>query len=412
MTHETEKSRGLGSSLPAKLALVLTGFSSMISSLLSGLLLIDIAETFDITVAMAGQMRTFSFAVSILFALLTSILSLRYSHKLLLQAGLLAYVASSIGCFISPSFTAVVASFSLTGIGYALATTMAFTLVSDLYPPERRGEMVGWIIAGMSGSYLVGAFTVPYLQSMGGWRVTFIGYMLPSTALALALTTMAIPVEAQSHGAGAQEGLRESYLSIFSNRSALSSLLGYLLAMAAWQSVMTYNSSFFREWFGITIGEASIVILFGALLYTLGSIACGRIVNRVGRKRLTVFSTLGLGVLVMSYTHMPSFLASGGVLCLACLLGGMMDAASTNLIMEQLPQFAGTMMSLSRAVTQVGFSIGAGLGGSLLLLHGYQRMFLALGALALASAVVFRFYTHDRTPEKDGTGDSPTPQEI
>jgi predicted MFS family arabinose efflux permease len=191
------------------------------------------------------------------------------------------------------------------------------------------------------------------------------------------------------------------YLSTFSNRSALSSLLGYLLAMAAWQSVMTYNSSFFGEWFGITVGEVSIMILFGALLYTLGSIACGRIVNKVSRKKLMVLFTLGLSVLVMSYTQMPSFLASGGVLCLACLFGGIMYAASTNLIMEQLPRFAGTMMSLSRAVTHVEFSIGAGLGGTLLMLHGYQRMFLVLGALALASAVVFRFYTHDGTPEKE-----------
>lgn len=399
MTQETERSPRTSLGLPVTIALVLTGFSSTISSLLSGLLLIDIAETFDITVAVAGQMRTFSFVISILFALLTSILSLRYSHKLLLQAGLLAYVTSSVGCFLSPSFLAVVASFSLTGIGYALATTMAFTLVSDLYPPERRGEIIGWIIGGMSGSYLVGAFAVPYIQSIGGWRGTFIGYMLPSTALTMALSTLAIPRGTQSREAVVQRGLKESYASIFANTSALSSLLGYLLAMATWQSVMTYNSSFFREWFGITIGEASILVLFGASSYTLGSIVSGRMVNRMGRKTLAVLTMLVVGVGVMSYTYIPDVLASGGMLCLACLLAGMMDTASTSLIMEQLPQFAGTMMSLSRAVTQVGFSIGAGLGGTLLLLYGYQKMFVAIGALALASAVVYHFFIEDSPPE-------------
>jgi predicted MFS family arabinose efflux permease len=294
----------------------------------------------------------------------------------------------------------MVASFSLTGIGYALSTTMAFTLVSELFPLEKRGEVIGLIIAGMSGSYLIGAFLVPILQSIGGWRITFTGYMLPGTALALILVTVAIPRIEHDIRTSDQAGLKESFLNILSNRSAMSSLVGYLLAMVAWQSVMTYNSSFFRETFLIGIREASILIMIGAFLYTSGSVASGRMVNRIGRKPLTVLAILVAGLLISTYSYLPIFSLAGGFLCLGCLLVGIMDTASTSLILEQLPQYAGTMMSLSRAVTQVGFSMGSGFGGIFLSLYGYRTMFTMQGAFAVASALVFHFLTIDPSYNK------------
>jgi predicted MFS family arabinose efflux permease len=100
----------------------------MISNMLSGLLLIDIGETFNIAVGVTRQICTFSFVTSIVFALLTGIFSLKYNHKLLLQVGLLAYIISAIGCFLAPNFNAIIASFSLTGVGYALTATIIFIL--------------------------------------------------------------------------------------------------------------------------------------------------------------------------------------------------------------------------------------------------------------------------------------------
>jgi predicted MFS family arabinose efflux permease len=120
------------------ITLVLSGLASMISGMLSGLQLIDIGETFNVTVAIAGQMLTFSFVISVIFALLTSVLTLRYNHKLLLQIGLAAYAASAIGCFLAPNFTVMIASYSLTGIGYAPTTTMVFTL-TQRFSPSRSG---------------------------------------------------------------------------------------------------------------------------------------------------------------------------------------------------------------------------------------------------------------------------------
>jgi predicted MFS family arabinose efflux permease len=226
----------------------------------------------------------------------------------------------------APNFTSMIASYSLTGIGYALTTSMAFTLAAELFPVEKRGAVIGWIVAGQSGSYLVGAFVVPFLQSIGGWRSTFIGYMFPISVLALVLATTFIPRNMHGSQTSSQRGLKESFKEVFSNRSAISSLVGLLFAMAAWQSVLAYFGSFFREWFNMSINETSILFLFCATIYTFGSIASGRMVNRIGRKPLTVVPILFAGITIITYTRLPNVVLSGGFQCVSCLMVGIMDA--------------------------------------------------------------------------------------
>ena len=377
--------------------LLILGLVASISGMLSGLLLLDIGETFNVTIGYAGQINTFSSIISIFFALLTSILSVKYNHKTLLQVGLIVYIVSAAGCYISPSFGAMMVFFSLTGIGFALTTTMALTLSAELYPIDKRSAAIGLVFAGMSVSYILGSLVVPYLQGFGGWRASFLYYMLPSLIIALTLSTVTIPRGNDSSEKSVQTNLTDGYRNIFSNRSALFSLVGNLLAMAAWQGILTYNISFYREWFQISIEEASLFILIASSLYTVGSVASGRVVNRLGRKPLAAVSIMVASLFFMLFSYLPTFLISAAVVSLGWFLLGVRDTAATSLIIEQLPLYAGIMMSLNRAVTQAGFSIGSGFGGVFLLLFDYKLMFVGIGVLGILSAMVFQWLTLDPT---------------
>ena len=377
------------------ITLLIIGLVASISGMLSGLLLIDIGETFNVNIGYAGQINTFSSIVSIFFALLTSVFSVKYNHKSLLQIGLLVYIVSAAGCYLAPSFGAMMASYSLTGIGFALTTTMALTLPAEHYPIDKRSTAIGMVFAGMSVSYIIGSMVVPFLQGLGGWRASFLYYMLPCSMLAFILATITIPRGTGSSHGSIQTNFIEGYKKIFSNRSALFSLVGNLLAMATWQGILTYNTSFFRDWFRVSIGEASIFILIGSSLYTVGSMISGRMVNRLGRKPLAAASIMAASLFFMVFSYLPNFFFSAAVVCLGWFLLGVRDTSATSLIIEQLPLYTGIMMSLNRAVTQVGFSVGSGFGGALLLFLNYQFMFVGLGLLGILSAIVFQWLTID-----------------
>ena len=112
-------------------ALIVAAFSIEPPIILLGLLLVDIGQTFGYSVGVMGQIRTISSSVSIITSLLMGALSVRYSHKSLMLAGLLTYIVSAVGCGISPSYGTIAFFFALTGLAMAIVARALFVIASS-----------------------------------------------------------------------------------------------------------------------------------------------------------------------------------------------------------------------------------------------------------------------------------------
>lgn len=66
-----------------------------------------------------------------------------------------------------------------------------------------------------------------------------------------------------------------------------------------------------------------------------------------------------------------------------------------SLTLEQVPRFRGAMMSLNYASMQMGYALGAGLGGFLIILFDYQGAGSVLGGLGIIGAVLLHLYSVD-----------------
>jgi predicted MFS family arabinose efflux permease len=67
----------------------------------------------------------------------------------------------------------------------------------------------------------------------------------------------------------------------------------------------------------------------------------------------------------------------------------------TSLNIEQVPEYRSSMMSLSVASQRIGGTLGTGLGGLVLFLHGYGALGVILGLLGLLSAIVYYLFAED-----------------
>jgi len=101
-------------------SIVISRFATMPPGFLTGLLLIDIGNSFGQAVGVTGQIRTAASIVGVLSALLISALSLRFRPKTLLVGGLGILVASTIGCALAPSFSVLLPIYALTGMAGSL----------------------------------------------------------------------------------------------------------------------------------------------------------------------------------------------------------------------------------------------------------------------------------------------------
>jgi predicted MFS family arabinose efflux permease len=70
------------------------------------------------------------------------------------------------------------------GVGEASASPAAHSMISDLFPPERRGRAIGIYTMGANVGILIGAALGGWLGANYGWRVAFFAVGLPGLAMA------------------------------------------------------------------------------------------------------------------------------------------------------------------------------------------------------------------------------------
>lgn len=392
----TEEKRSPGKLILA--SLVFSRFATQPPSILTGLLLIDIGLTFECPVGVMGQIRTAAYVAGVVFALLMGAFSVRFSHKSLLVMGLLFLSISALGSGFASNFVMMLVFYSISGLGIAMATPMGLTLVGEHFPLDKRPGAIAWIMTGAAVSYFICAPAIGFIAGFGGWRLAFLGFVLPICVLALLLATKGLRATSRRQDpAMSSRSYFEGFKRVFSNRSADACLVGTALSFAAWQALLLYSSSFNRQRFLVSTGSASVLLMGAAACFTAGNLVSGRLVKRFGRKLFTVLTAFFTGIFVISYTNVPSLWLSVALGFLGSLFSGMRFTASNSLTLEQVPGYRGTMMSVSTASDLGGAALGAGVGGLALLLFGYEGMAISLGVMGIASAIVFQLLAIDPT---------------
>jgi MFS family permease len=107
----------------------------------------------------------------------------RFRAALVLGAGLVVFLAASIGCALSNSLAQLVAARSVQGIGAALLLVGALPALGVLSGSQRRGAAI-WTLAGIFGAAL-GPALGGVLTEAFDWRAIFVA-QVPVAALALA----------------------------------------------------------------------------------------------------------------------------------------------------------------------------------------------------------------------------------
>jgi predicted MFS family arabinose efflux permease len=374
-------------------------FVLQLPGMLTGLLLIDIAFTFGTTVGAMGQIKTTSAMVAVVMALLMAGLSVRFKHKHLLMAGIAFIMVSALGCGLAPNYTAILVIFALSGVGGAMVTPMSQSILGEYLPLDKRASTMGWMIGASAAAYLIGAPVFAYISGVGGWRWAFLGFVLPMTVLSLIFAAYGLPRPRSDEGAGGGSVV-EAFRAVFTNASAAACLVGNLIIMSTWSTHLSFSSSLLRQRFLVSTGFASLSTIVGATCYIVGSVSSGRLVNRVGRKRLAVLLSIPAGLLiggVYNLESMPLVLVSGW---LGALLNGMLYSASANLTLEQLPRFRGTMMSISGATGSLGSAMGTALGGWILVTYHYNQLGWFMGATNVVALLLYYFIARDPTRDQ------------
>jgi MFS family permease len=184
----------------------------------------------DTEVGLLGSAFLFSyFAISPLFGWLGD----RLSRTRLMAVGVAIWSLATAGGGLARNLSQMMCARGSVGVGEASYASISPALISDYYPPERRGRVFGIFYLAIPVGSAVGYLLGGAIESHFGWRAAFFAVGLPGLLLALLTLTAPDPPRGINDAppASALQASAGSYLHslgvLVRNRTYVLAVLGY-----------------------------------------------------------------------------------------------------------------------------------------------------------------------------------------
>jgi len=287
----------------------------------------------------------------------------RWARLRLAAAGVLVWSVATVASGLAPSYAALLLARTVIGVGEASYAVVTPSLLSDLYPPERRARVFAIFYAAIPVGTAVGYALGGTIGEAFGWRSAFFVAGIPGAVLALTLLCLAEPERGASDGADTGPatplGLGPSLRALCARRSYLFNTAAQVLYTFAMGGLATWMPTYYVRERELTLGTASTT--FGLLLLIAGfagTVLGGQLTDRLAsRLRGAQFAISGWGlVLSLLFTAGAVLAPSPGIfwpctfvtLLLLFLNIGPLNAAMANVLPPDLRArgFALTTMAI------------------------------------------------------------------
>lgn len=234
-----------------------------------------IKEEFGVSDTVMGLLVGFAFA---LFYTIAGIPIARWAdrgnRRSIIALGLAVWSAMTAVCGLAQSFTHLLLARIGVGVGEAAGNPPAHSLISDYFPPERRGTALGtyaWgVYVGSALAYLGGG----YLRANFDWRIAFFCMGIPGLLLALVVRfTVREPPRGYSEQSSAEAAtttFSETLRHLLGCRSWIHLLGGSSLLSVTGYGVLMWGYEFFGRVHGMSPVDIG---LWMALIVGLGGSA-------------------------------------------------------------------------------------------------------------------------------------------
>jgi MFS family permease len=318
----------------------------------------------------------------------------RFGERVVLAAGL-GLVAVTTGLAgLAGSFPLFLALRAAGGVGSAMFTVAALSLLFRVAPPTHRGRAAatwqgGFILGGIAGPAAGGllAELSPRLPFF-----LYAGFLLVAGAVALVLLRAAPagPEGGSPHAGPDLDPGPVRLATAMRNRAYLAALIANL--GTGWFLFGVRNSLvplYVTEELGRTVAWAGAGLLAGSLAQALGLLRAGRLVDQWGRRPSLVVGSALATVSVVALVFPPQlivFLASMGLFGLAASL---LSAAPAALVADVSPARGGRLVAVFQMSADLGAVAGPLIAGWLADVASFQWAFavtaVVIGAGLLAA---------------------------
>lgn len=154
--------------------LMITGIATSMLATAMTTALPPVVEYFGISMT-TGQWMTsgYSLAMGIVMPL-TAFLVKKIPTRKLYISGIMCFIIGEFACIFAPGFSVMMVGRVLQALGNGVLTSMGQVIILSIYPPEKKGTMMGWYGLAATAAPIIAPTIAGILVDTVGWKYIFI----------------------------------------------------------------------------------------------------------------------------------------------------------------------------------------------------------------------------------------------
>jgi len=330
----------------------------------------------------------------------------RYDRKKLLLFFYVGFILGTLFCGLAPNFELLVAARLITGLFGGVIGSIAFAIVTDLFPMEMRGRVMGLMQTAFAASQILGIPAGLYFSNLWGWHAPFLMIVAVSVAVGVVMVLYLKPID--------------GHLKLQVDRSVLTHLVStvtypkYFLAFAVTAllsiggfMLMPFGSAFTVHNMGIDLANLPMIYLATGIATIFIGPLVGRASDAFGKFNIFAFGTVLSIIMVLIYTNLGitplAMVILVNVVMFVAIFARMIPSQA---LISAIPEPAnrGAFMSVSSSLQQIAGGMASIVAGLIVVegQNGVLEHFDTLGyvmCMITVVALICMYFIHRQVPE-------------
>ena len=289
-----------------------------------------------------------------------------FDRKKLLLFFYIGFIVGTLFCGLATNFYLLVAARVFTGIFGGVIGSISMAIVSDLFPIEKRGRVMGFLQMGFGASQVLGIPISLYIANHFGWQSPF--FLIVGMAfviwsfIMLKMKPITKHLEVKNKDTNALQHLVHT----IQNRNyrigflttALMSLGGFMIM--PWGSVYAINN------LHVTQEQLPLLFMIAGIATLLMMPLIGKISDKINKFTIFTFASAWMIIVVVIYANLgATSFAIVVILNVLMMMGVMARMVPSVALVSELPklQDRGAFMSVNSSLQQMAGGIAAAIGG-------------------------------------------------
>jgi len=344
----------------------------------------------------------------------------RFDRKKLLLFFYGGFLAGTLLCGLATNYPMLLLARMITGLFAGVVGSVCFAIVTDLFPPQMRGRVMGIIQTAFAASTVLGIPVALFLSTHWGWNKPFFMVVAVSAAVGGLIYAYLRPVDEHLKHHPDRSPLHH-LLQTVSNRDYIQGFLATGLLSIGGFMLMPFMSVFSVHNVGISLEQLPLVYMITGAFSIVAGPVIGRASDAVGKLKVFAFGCFVTVVMVLIYTHLhktPLWIFC--VISVLLQIGIFSRIISASALVSALPQAAdrGSYMSISSSLQQVAGGVASVIAGLIVvqtpsdeLLH-FDVLGYVLVCTTLVSLMLMYFIDRKIATERSGGVAPQTPAAV